>query len=247
MARWMLVLVCWLGCTLVNAAQVAPPAQIRLVSEAWLDYTNADGTGLAWDVLRKVFEPAGVKVLPLSEPYTRAVGLVQRAEADAWVGSYHDETPNTVYPRWNFDTDHIYALGLASKPRPTLETLGQYRLAWVRGYAYQHYLPHIGSFSEVQRRTGILSMLAHDRADYYIDAQTEVATVLQKARDPAQYRLTHIAEIPLYLGFADTANGRALLALYDQRMDSLVPSGELRAIFDHWQQPYPFDDAKPAP
>ena len=36
------------------------PKQIHLVSEEWLDYTNADGTGVAWDVLRKVFEPAGV-------------------------------------------------------------------------------------------------------------------------------------------------------------------------------------------
>ncbi|NQD54722.1 ABC transporter substrate-binding protein, partial [Pseudomonas sp. CM25] len=30
------------------------PKQIHLVSEEWLDYTNADGTGVAWDVLRKV-------------------------------------------------------------------------------------------------------------------------------------------------------------------------------------------------
>ena len=28
------------------------PGQIRLASEAWNDYTNADGSGLAWDVLR---------------------------------------------------------------------------------------------------------------------------------------------------------------------------------------------------
>lgn len=54
------------------------PRQIHLVSEEWLDYTNADGTGVAWDVLRKVFEPAGVKVLTQSAPYSRAVGLVKR-------------------------------------------------------------------------------------------------------------------------------------------------------------------------
>ena len=28
------------------------PKQIQLVSEEWVDYTNADGTGVAWDVLR---------------------------------------------------------------------------------------------------------------------------------------------------------------------------------------------------
>jgi polar amino acid transport system substrate-binding protein len=240
----MLVMLWVLGCSMASAAETALPRQIHLASEEWLDYTNADGTGLAWDVLRKVFEPAGVEVLVHSEPYTRAVGLVQRTEADAWVGSYHDETPHTVYPRWNYDTDHIYALGLASKPRPTLEALGHYRLTWLRGYEYQRYLPHIKQFNEVQRRTSVLSMLGHDRADYYIDALTEVSTVLQKARDPAQYRLTHIAELPLYLGFADTPKGRALLALFDQRMDTLVPAGELREVFERWQQPYPFDEVK---
>lgn len=41
------------------AAAEGVPKQIHLVSEEWLDYTNADGTGVAWDVLRKVFERQG--------------------------------------------------------------------------------------------------------------------------------------------------------------------------------------------
>lgn len=112
------------------AAAEGVPKQIHLVSEEWLDYTNADGTGVAWDVLRKVFEPAGVKVVTQSAPYSRAVGLVKRGEADAWVGSYKEENDDNLYPRWHFDMDHIYALGLVSKPVPTRQTIGRYRLAW---------------------------------------------------------------------------------------------------------------------
>ncbi|WP_416427096.1 transporter substrate-binding domain-containing protein [Pseudomonas sp. App30] len=226
---------------LCTAAVAEPlPAHIQVASEEWSDYTNADGSGLAWDILRKVFEPAGVKLETRSTPYMRSVGLVQRGEADAWVGSYHDEIANTLYPRWHYDTDHIYALGLADKPAPTLNTIGHFRLAWVRGYGFERYLPGIHQFNEVQRRTGILPMLLHDRADYYIDAQTEILGVLKQADQPGRFKLTHIAELPLFLGFADTPNGRALLALFDRRMDQLVPSGELRPLFDRWQQPYPF-------
>ncbi|EIK93826.1 hypothetical protein PMM47T1_24660 [Pseudomonas sp. M47T1] len=224
----------------VSADDLQPPATIQVASEAWSDYTNADGTGLAWDILRSVFEPAGVTVQTRTVPYTRAIGLVQRGEADAWVGAYHDEIANTLYPRWHYDTDHIYALGLADKPSPTLSTLGRYRLAWVRGYSYERYLPRIKQYHEVQRRTGILPMLSHDRADYYIDAQTEIEGVLKQADDPAQFKLTPIAELPLFLGFADNPRGRALLAVFDRRMDELVPSGQLRPIFEHWKQPYPF-------
>ena len=50
-------------------------------------------------------------------------------------------------------------------------------------------------------------MLTHNRADYYIDALTEVDFVVSRANDPAQFRKTHIAELPLYLCFANTSTG----------------------------------------
>lgn len=225
---------------------MAQEQQVRLVSEEWLDYTNADGSGLAWDVLRKVFEPAGVKVKVLSAPYSRSVGLVKRGEADAWVGSYKKENDDNLYPRWHFDMDHIYALGLAGKPQPTLDTIGQYRLAWVRGYDYASYLPNVHNFREVQRREGILPMLEHDRVDFYVDAQTEVEYVLGQAPEPQRFRSTHVAELPLYLAFTRSAQGEALRDLFDRRMAQLVRSGELKPIFERWKQPYPFtSDSQP--
>lgn len=238
----MLMLAPWAG----NAAAEDTPRQIRLVSEEWLDYTNADGTGVAWDVLRKVFEPAGVKVVVQSAPYSRAVGLVKRGTADAWVGSYKEENDDNLYPRWHFDMDHIYALGLTSKPVPTLDTVGQYRLAWVRGYDYGSYLPNVRDFREIQRREGILPMLEHDRVDFYIDALTEVDYVLGQAPQPERFRRTHVAELPLYLAFGRSDQAKALIKEFDRRMAELVRSGELKPIFEHWKQPYPFtSDSKP--
>ena len=240
--RWLLVMVlAMLGALAQAADEPATPSVIHLASEDWEDYTAADGHGLGWDVLREVFEPAGVKLDIRTEPYLRSIGLAQRGEVDACVGSYRDETSDLLYPRWSFDTDHIYALGLASNPAPTPETLGNYRLAWVRGYDYQDYLPNVRRYNEVLRRTGILSMLVHNRADFYIDALTEVDYVVKRARDPSQFRRTHIAELPLYLCFADTPRARALMALFDQRMEQLVKSGRLKPIFERWKQPYPFD------
>ena len=235
--RWLLIVLC----AFMAVAQAQDvPGKIMLASEEWNDYTNKDGTGLAWDVLRQVFEPAGIKVQTRSVPYTRSVGLAQRGEVDGWVGSYRDEAEGVLYPHWNFDSDHIYALGLASTPAPTVATLGNYRLAWVRGYKYEEYLPNVHRFNQIERRDGILPMLQHARADFYIDALTEAKYVLNQAGDPSKFALTHIAELPLYIGFADNERGRALMGVFDQRMAALVKSGELKAIFEHWKQPYPF-------
>jgi ABC-type amino acid transport substrate-binding protein len=238
--RWLLIVLC--AFTSLVHAEESPvvPGKIMLASEAWDDYTNADGTGLAWDILRKVFEPRGITLQSRAVPYTRSIGLAQRGEVDGWVGAYRDEADGVLYPRWNFDSDHIYALGLAATPAPTLATLGNFRLAWVRGYKYEEYLPNVRRFNQVERRDSILPMLQHGRADFYIDAHTEAEIILKQADDPTQFKLTHIAELPLYVGFADTERGRALLAVFDQRMGMLVNNGELKPIFERWKQPYPF-------
>lgn len=237
--RWLLTVLCAFA-FVAEAEQMPVPGKIVLASEQWNDYTNQDGSGLAWDLLRQIFEPAGITLQTRSVPYTRSVGLTQRGEVDGYVGSYRNEASAVLYPRWNFDADHIYALGLATAPTPTLATLGDYRLAWVRGYKYEQYLPSVRRFNQIERRSGILPMLQHGRADFYIDAFTEAKYVLSQSYEPALFKLTHIAELPLYIGFADSERGRALMAVYDQRLTSLVKTGELKGIFARWNQPYPF-------
>ena len=57
-------------------------------------------------------------------------------------------------------------------------------------------------------------------------------------------RITELQLLPLYLAFARTERGRALKQLYEQRMDVLVRSGSLRAIFKRWKDHYPYDSAQ---
>lgn len=242
-SRALLLLLCLGACVGVRVAESAPqPDKVRAASEEWADYTQADGQGMGWDILRAVFEPEGVKLEIRSVPYTRSIGLVQRGEVDVQVGAYRDESEGVLYPKWHYDVDHIYALGLASKPTPTLATIGNYRLVWMRGYEYNNYLPNIRRFNEIHRAVGILPMLIHERADFYIDASMEIEEVLAKADNPKQFKLSPLINLPLYLGFANTANGRALSELFDRRMEVLVKTGQLKPIFEHWKQPYPFDE-----
>ncbi|AUM72040.1 substrate-binding periplasmic protein [Pseudomonas fluorescens] len=243
LSRALLLLLCLGACVGAGVVESAPlPGKVRAASEEWADYTQADGQGMGWDILRAVFEPEGVKLEIRSVPYTRSTGLVQRGEVDVQVGAYRDESEGVLYPQWHYDVDHIYALGLASKPTPTLATIGNYRLVWMRGYDYNNYLPNIRRFNEIHRSVGILSMLVHERADFYIDALMEIQDVLSKADNPQQFKLSPLINLPLYLGFANTENGRALRELFDQRMEVLVKTGQLKPIFERWKQPYPFDE-----
>ena len=232
---------CWLLAPSVRA--VEPPAEapreIRVASEVWVNYTQADGRGLAWDLLRALYEPAGVRVVLRSEPYVRSIGLVQRGEADAWVGSYRNEIDNVIYPRWPYDVDPIGALGLVASPAPTLASLDRYHLAWMRGYAFDRYLGHLQQRNELQRRSSALPMLDSRRIDYFIDARPELEEMLQaKGVDASVYRITDVTTIPLYLGFANNPRGQALAKLFDARMQALYRSGELERLFARWHWPY---------
>lgn len=242
MIAWFLAIVVGIFSVSSAQAQTTAPTNIKLVSDVWEGYTQADGQGLAWDIMRAVFEPAGIELAIQTMPYTRSIGLVQRGEADAWVGSYLGEVEQgVIYPHWHYDADQITALSTIKMPAPSLTTINQYRLVWVRGYAYQQYLPNLKRFREVQRRNGILEMLDFGRVDYFIDARTEVEQLLLTASDPARYRMTTLTRLPIYLGFADNARGQKLAELFDQRMQKLVEDGSLKPIYRRWKQPYPFD------
>ncbi len=244
LGRWLgMLLGGLLNCT-ANALEQTLPAEIHVASEVWENHSNADGTGLAWDLLRAVFEPAGVKLVGSSEPYTRSVGLAQRGKVDAALGMYRDEVGDLDFPRWPYAADRVVALGLTRLPKPTLQTLANYRLIWVRGYAFQDQLHSVGRYQEVQRREGIPAMLREGRADFYIDDDAEVDFLLASLEQPTDLQVTELQLLPLYLAFARTERGRALKQLYEQRMDVLVRSGSLRAIFNRWKDHYPYDSAQ---
>ena len=83
---------------------------IKIVTEEWEKCTNADGSGLYFDIIRAVFEPEGVKVSLQLMPYARAVETFQAKKADAVVGTYADEVDDAVYPKWHFAADDVSTL-----------------------------------------------------------------------------------------------------------------------------------------
>ena len=250
-AGWIRILIgAWLACSLCVSAWAddKPPAlQINVASEAWAEHSNADGSGLAWDLLRAVFEPAGVGLKITSVPYSRALGLAQRAKVDAVLGLYLNEAQGINYPRWPYADDAVVALGLASSPTPSLATLSKYRLIWMRGYGFQTQMPNLVHYQEVQRRDGITQMLIQGRADFYLDDDDEVASVLAASEQPQLFKQTALQYLPVYLGFATSAQGQKMQKLYEERMDKLIKAGSLRPIFARYQQHYPYDTAKEMP
>ena len=83
---------------------------IHFASEEWEGFTNADGTGLYWDIFRMIYEPVGISVQFEIVPYIRATKMVQDQQADAAVAVYFDEFDQALFPIRHFDYDVVSAL-----------------------------------------------------------------------------------------------------------------------------------------
>lgn len=219
---------------------------IRVSSEQWDYATHRDGSGLYWDIIRAVYEPAGIEVQPRIVPYARSIREVTVTDkADAWVASYMDEIEGPLYPEWHFDADYV---GAVYNPEFTPDINGQTSLedsevGWMRGYAYNQYLSVNVEALQTDNRHGGLRMVKEGRIKFFIDAQVEIDTALEETGLGDELESATVLELPLYLGFADTDRGRELREIWDRRMPELLENGTISRLYREYEWGvWPFDE-----
>lgn len=226
------------------SSQAAEFSNIRFASEAWEGITNPDGTGLCWEVFRRIYEPAGVKVEFDIMPYARATQAVQNKKADASVGVYSNEYDGVLFPQWHYLQDVVLVIfkkGAVAAWEGEKSLRGN--IGWMRGYAFDRYLRNPPAFLEVDTRKSGLKMLEAGRLDFFLDTEGELLGALEEGMiDRSAYRIETISTLNVYLAFADNERGKALLNLFDERMETLVRAGELKPIYDKWNLRYPFEE-----
>jgi len=216
--------------------------KINFLSESWEGITNTDGTGLCWELFRKVYEPAGVNVSFEIVPYARSVRMVQDKQADATVGVYKDEFDKALFSDWHYLQDTVsvvFKKGKADLWKGEESLAG--RIGWIRGYAFNEYLKKDVQFYETDDRETGLKMLERNRLDFFLDTESELQTALSEGVvDAKELQVEAILKLNVYLAFADNERGRKLRKTYDDRMAGLAKTGELKPLYEKWRLNYPF-------
>ena len=229
----------WIGSVPAIVAAADDPRTIRIHTESWPGYTNSDGSGFAWDVIRAVYEPLNIGLSIKTMPYARATMHVVHGEADAWVGSYKDEVSEAVYPEWHYDADRVEALfrhdrGQAWQGLPSLRNQ---RVAWIRGYRMDRYFEVPVKSVPLSERKSALRMMEAGRLDFFLDASSELDDMLADLPDGlarSTFRRQHLMNLRLYLGFAPTDRGRRLARIWDERFPRLLESGRVAEIYNEY-------------
>lgn len=220
-----------------------PLADIHLVSDAWHGLTRKDGTGLYFDLIRAVYARRKIKLRITIYPYARTVQTVKDKRTDARVASFLNEKDFALYPRWHFDRNVQQAL---FRRRPGYRfggtsDLRDKRVAWLRDFGLDKYLKVPMKIVEVDTTQGAMQMLEAGRIDYFIGAQSDIADDI-KARsvEMRDFELASVTHLGLYLAFANTPRGEALLRIWDEKMETFHRSDAFKAIYKNAGVGYPF-------
>lgn len=219
---------------------------IYFVTESWQDATNSDGTGIYWDILRKVYNPKGIKISFKIVPYERSVKMIQHQKADAAIGTYEDEIEEAIYPKWHFDADQVVAIFKKNliKKWQGESSIANKKVVWIRGYAYDEYLNVSVKKYEVDLRKSALLMLQNNRVDFFLDAIYDLQAELDKGYfDYSHYQIEDVIQLNLYLAFANNERGKKFRKIFDEQFSILLKSGEIKRLYEQWDWGFlPFPD-----
>lgn len=250
----LIVLLWWAVFGLAQAGAASPPllqepvTTIEVAAPVWENETNADGSGLYYDLLRLVYSPLGIAVKTRSMPFVRAGLLLTMNAIDASVGSYSAET--TKLGNWRFyltpkqpiGTERLVAIfkqdRVAKWEYPG--SLAGKKVAWIDGYSYEYILQVEMDYQKVDNQQQGWRLLQADRVDFLLESESDArAAACHCHIDLTDYRFELIEEKNLYIPFAKSRKGDWLRLRFDQRMDELRRSGELAQLYARYGRTMP--------
>ncbi len=231
---------------LFNAPLGAEPVtHVTMVCEEWQNYTNSDGTGAYWEIVKAVFEPLNIKVKTMVYPWKRATHMVSRKKADAVVGDYYyPNSSDYLYPDWHISIeDPVVALFKRGRingwDKKGLKSLVRKRVVWIRGYDFDK-LFLIKLFVEKQEVASVeqgVKVIRNDRADVFLDYEAQIRSEAKRLNmDIASDYKIEVAKPgkKLFVAFSKSAKSPQLISIFDRRMKELAESGDIERIYKKW-------------
>ncbi|MCP4024670.1 MAG: transporter substrate-binding domain-containing protein [Desulfobacteraceae bacterium] len=212
-----------------------------------MGYTNKDGSGAYWEVLKAIYEPMGIKVDTKTLPWARAVINIKARDSDALVGAYYHQDQDGkdyLYPKWHLSVEDnitaVYKKGAVFDWQAQgLKDLSGKRIGWIRGYDFDGgFLNHINIIKcELNNLSSGIKMLYLNRIDILLDYKASILLEAKKLKiDLNKKMVVQVAKQgdKLFVAFANTDKSKSLIQIYDKQMDQLVESGEIEAIYEKW-------------
>jgi len=217
---------------------------IHVTSKEWNGYTNKDGTGVYWEVIKAIYEPMGIEVRTWVMPWKRAELTTLTKNADALLGAYYIKDKEFLYPKWHFSVEEpIVAIFKNDITRDWenegIKVLSDKTVAWIRGYGFEKTLfKNIQvKVKELSKLSSGLGMLGFNRIDAVLDYESNIRPWAKKNNvDLNKDYSMKIAKEgnKLFVALANMERSKKLIKIFDERMNILTKSREIEKIYLKW-------------
>lgn len=207
----------------------------------WEGYTNADGSGLYWDLLKQVYAPYGLDLKFMNMPWNRANKLMT---AGSMVDGVPGEIPGVegkLYAQLPIDIEYHGVMHAAKTPFSGRASLTGKRVGWRHSYNLIPVEQRDFTLVECIRPERCTEQLEAGELDFFLDEPDELQVQRSEARLAAD--AYPIAQLPpgkeSFMTFADSASGRLLREVYDARVRQMAESGEPAHFYQRWNSEMP--------
>jgi hypothetical protein len=212
---------------------------ISVVAPVWEGYTNKDGTGVYWEVLKEIYEPLGISVKTKSVPWNRAMKMVSKYRTyNAIVGEYRDSEESVIFPDYSIDTEYMSALtkNTSGHKFTGLSSLTGKTVGWIKDYEVIPESKRDFKLREFRNIEQGIEYLNGGKLDFLIDDWDEIAAAMKEASmTSADYSVDAMPEgTPLYAAFSVDNISREFIKIYNERIPILAKSGKLEEIYAKW-------------
>ncbi len=217
--------------------------EIKIATPKWEAQTNEDGTGLFFEIVKRVYEPLGIKMTYTFVPWKRAQALVNHQDNDAMlcVWEEHAVQENQILPRYPLFVEFTAVIFKKGKfpSWKGIQSLNGKSAVWLRGYDYHLFKPFesikLNKYHEVDSYDKAWLQLNLGRYDVYIDALIDLDIYIKKSKiDVSAYNKEILWGEKAYVAFSQSEKSKGLVQLYDERIQILFKTGDLEKIYKKW-------------
>ena len=210
---------------------------MSVVAPKWENYSNSDGTGLYWEIMKAVYEPVGVQVKTKNIPWKRAMKMVTKYRTyNAIVGEYRETEEDLIFPTYPIDVEYMSVVSLQKTGIfEGYNSLSGKTVGWIKGYEVIPSSSRDFKLKEFRDIQAGLKLLEQGKIDFLIDESDEVKKALSESALKAQ---TFSENLPngtdIFVAYSVDNLSRELIEIYNERIYDLMQDGTMEAIYKKW-------------
>ncbi len=225
----------------------ATPAQpneggevVTVATDSWLGYTNRDGSGYYFDILKRVFPEIEWQLKIDIVPFSRVRYLVDNNRSDMALGFYSGDTAKALYSSYPVEVDTVDA---AITPEMAVlwkgtESLFHKKVQALLAYRYDEFISVPMYYEESSNLLEMLNRVNRGQVDAVLDYKPVMLTLVPKLSQPRQFVIVeNVFRTEIFFVFSDNDRGERLKRHFDSELKKLIDSGELDKLFRHYVGP----------